>query len=308
MYKSRSIDDISRSNSRGKDRKSIRNQPCRKLKKGSCAISISSGKGGVGKTVTTVKMALAAAKMGYKVLVFDGDLGLANVDIVLGLHATHSLSDVLENRVRMKDIILTGPGGINVIPSGSGITELFELSAEEKQVIAEQIRLLRSRFDLLLVDTGAGIGPNVLHLNSIAQKRIIMTTPEPHAITDAYALIKVLWEQKGLNDFDLVVNMASSEQEAESVASRVVGACLRFMQVNLNYLGHIPHDESVIRSVLSQDSEPEKSLQSLSGQAVRRIISQSIFDLSENALSEKNVNFWEELVNTSDSEPLSFCS
>ena len=167
------------------------------------SLSIGSGKGGVGKTLTIVNLAMAVSHMGLKVLILDGDFGLANVDVVLGLQGQYHVQDVLAGFVSLDEIILQGPNGISLIPSGSGVSELNHLSYTQKQMLFQKILHLGMEFDFLLIDTGAGINENVLHLNSISDSRLIVTTPEPHAITDAYALIKVLAEKEGvikLND------------------------------------------------------------------------------------------------------------
>ena len=237
------------------------------------SLSVGSGKGGVGKTLTIVNLAMAVSHMGLKVLILDGDFGLANVDVVLGLQGQYHVQDVLAGFVSLDEIILQGPNGISLIPSGSGVSELNHLSYTQKQMLFQKILHLGMEFDFLLIDTGAGINENVLHLNSISDSRLIVTTPEPHAITDAYALIKVLAEKEGVNNFDLMVNMASSKQEAQTVASRIISTCSSFLKINVNYRGFVPLDRSVNKLVMQQNTGSHFASNTLASQAWSQIAS-----------------------------------
>lgn len=230
-------------------------------------ISITSGKGGVGKTLTTVNLAVAARRLGLSVLILDGDLGLANVDVVLGLKARYNIRDVLDGHASLQDIIVEGPLGIAVIPSGSGVSSLTQLSYAQKQQIFAEIQALEAHYDLLLIDTGAGIADNVVHLNRVAQKMVVVTTPEPHALTDAYALIKVMAEEQGLKSPNLLVNMARSDLEAAKVYERVAEVAKRFLNIQVNYLGHVPLDPQVPKAVMQRRAASEQSTFTVSGQA-----------------------------------------
>ena len=256
------------------------------------SLSVASGKGGVGKTLTIVNLAMAVSHMGLKVLILDGDLGLANVDVVLGLQSQYHIQDVIAGFVSLDEIILQGPSGINIIPSGSGISELQSLTYTQKQILFQKILHLDMDFDFLLIDTGAGIGDNVLHLNSISDSRLIVTTPEPHAITDAYALIKVLAEKEGLNDFDLMVNMASSRREAENVANRIISTCSSFLKINVNYKGFVPLDKNVPKLVMQQNAASNLAFNTLASQAWGQIASDyaCLFNQAESYTKESA--FW----------------
>lgn len=234
-------------------------------------ISVGSGKGGVGKTLSIVNLAEVATQMGYKVLILDGDFGLANVDILFGLQGKYNLSDVLEGFASLDEIILETTSGIKIIPSGSGLTSLQNLTYVQKQFILEQIRVLDFTFDLLLIDTGAGIGENVLHLNSISERRIIVTTPEPHAMTDAYALIKVLKEEKAVSEFDLLINMAGSAREAAQVAQRLATTAETFLGLRPHYLGYVPYDPALSRVILSQSASKAQGAKTLAEQAWQKL-------------------------------------
>lgn len=230
-------------------------------------ISVTSGKGGVGKTMTTVNLAVAARRMGQSVLIFDGDLGLANVDVVLGLKARYNIRDVLDGTAALKDIIVSGPMGIDLIPSGSGISSLTQLSSLQKQQLLDQISQVEGAYDLVLIDTGAGISDTVLHLNMIANHVVVVTTPEPHAMTDAYALIKVLAEEHGAKAFQLLVNQARSPEEGVKVAERITEVAMRFLGVRVSHLACVPFDPSVPKSVMQRRAASEQSTHTIAGQA-----------------------------------------
>ncbi|MFK7824195.1 MAG: MinD/ParA family protein [Oligoflexales bacterium] len=263
------------------------------------SLSVASGKGGVGKTLTIVNLAMAVSHMGLKVLILDGDLGLANVDVVLGLQSQYHIQDVIEGFVSLDEIILRGPSGINIIPSGSGISELQNLSYTQKQILLQKILLLNIDFDFLLIDTGAGIGDNVLHLSSISDSRLIVTTPEPHAITDAYALIKVLNEKEGIENFDLMVNMANSRNEAESVASRIISTCSSFLKINVNYKGFVPLDKNVPKLVMQQNVASSIASNTLASQAWSKIANDYACIFSHADSYTKGSAFWRNYLCTS---------
>lgn len=234
-------------------------------------LSITSGKGGVGKTLTTVNFAVAARRMGLSVLILDGDLSLANVDVVLGLTPRYNIRDVLDGNAELADIIVDGPLGICLIPSGSGIASLAHLSYVQKQQILDQLGRIKDRYDLLLIDTGAGISDTVLHLNRVADRSIVVTTPEPHALTDAYALIKVLAEEHKTKHFDLLVNLAKSEGEGLKIAERIADVAMRFLNVQVAYAGHVPYDPAVGKAVMQRRAASEQSTFTLAGQAWAQI-------------------------------------
>ncbi len=230
-------------------------------------ICVSSGKGGVGKTLTTVNMAVAARRMGLRVLILDGDLGMANVDIVLGLKARYNIRDVLDGHARLKDVIVSGPLGIDLIPSGSGISTLTQLSLVQKQLIADQVAGVGDNYDLLLIDTGAGISDNVVHFNRAAARTVVVTTPEPHALTDAYALIKVLSEEHNLSSFHLLVNQTRSPEEGLKIAERIAEVAMRFLKVRVEHLASVPYDPQVPIAVMQRRAASEQSAHTVSGQA-----------------------------------------
>lgn len=250
-------------------------------------VTIASGKGGVGKTLTTVNLAVAARRMGQKVLIFDGDLGLANVDVVLGLSARYNISDVLDGNAELKDIVVEGPLGIDLIPSGSGISSLTRLSPAQKQQILDQIDRLEESYDLILIDAGAGIADNVVQFARAADKTVVVTTPEPHAMTDAYALIKVLAEEHDVESCTLLVNQARSADEGIKVADRIAEVAQRFLNVRVSHLGHVPYDPQVPKSVMQRRAASEHSTFTIAGQAWNQA-ARKLF--GETAYSQKNAN------------------
>ena len=259
--------------------------------------AITSGKGGVGKTLTTVNFAVAARKMGLSVLILDGDFGLANVDVVLGLQPRYNIRDVLDGHATLEDVICDGPLGIQLIGSGSGIASLSQLSPLQKRQIADQLGAVKDRYDLLLIDTGAGISDLVLHLNTIAHRSVIVTTPEPHALTDAYALIKVLAEDHRIKSFDLLVNQARSEAEGLKISERIAEVAKRFLGVRVHFAGHVPLDVSVSKAVMQCRAASENSSFTLAGQAwtqiARRLLDQTS---TKNTRPAQSQDFWQDLL------------
>jgi len=209
-------------------------------------ISVTSGKGGVGKTSIVVNMAIIMASLGRKVLVFDADLGLANIDVMLGLTARYNIKHFLEGQCKLAEILLEGPNGIKIIPASSGVQELVDLSHEQQLSIVNALDYFDEDLDYMLVDTGAGISQNVMYFNTASQRIIVVVTPEPTSITDAYALIKVLRTTYGIKRFDLIINNVLSMAEGNAVAKKLMLVCDRFFgDVALDMLGSLPHDATI---------------------------------------------------------------
>ena len=259
-------------------------------------LSISSGKGGVGKTLTTIHLAASMSNIGFKVLVIDGDLGLANIDVILGKQSQYDLNDLMEGFVEIEDILQTGPGGFQFISSGSGITKLQNLTLLQKKILIEKIKSISHQFDFILIDTGAGIGDNVLHFNTISDRRLIVTTPEPHAITDAYALIKTLKEEKNLAHFELLVNMSASEQEAYLVFRRIYNTCAKFLNIDIDYLGYIPNDKNVHSLILKKAIGTNLSSKTLSGLAWGQIAKHYTSNFQDFENNAHPMSFWRDFL------------
>lgn len=261
-------------------------------------ISVTSGKGGVGKTLSTVSLAFLAQKSGKRVLIFDGDLGLSNVDVVMGLRPRFTLRDVLDGNAELADIIVEDPSGVKVISSGSGIASLNQLSIMEKTILMDQCRSISDDFDLMLIDTGAGISDNVIQLNSLAHLNLIVTTPEPHAITDAYAIIKVLSETTHKKLFHLLVNQSRSQQEALKVFERIAEVSDRFLGSKVVNVGYVPFDPEIQINVLRRSMTHHRISHTLSGQAWQRAL-QFIYQEPESVkkhVADDFGAFWVDLI------------
>lgn len=216
------------------------------------AIAIASGKGGVGKTSLTVNMALCLANLGKKVTIFDADLGLANAEVLLGILPPYSLHEVLYGNKTIEEITIKGPLGIKVISGGSGFLELANLDRTRRQRLFRMLNQFGDKNEIILIDTGAGINKNVLGFIAAAGEVVIVVTPEPTSLTDAYALIKVLANFKVHSEVHLVVNRASDRREAIHTLERISTAAGRFLDIRLNSLGWIPEDRLVSHSIKSQ--------------------------------------------------------
>lgn len=215
-------------------------------------IAVTSGKGGVGKTNLVANLAYALTRRNQRVLVCDADLGLANLDVLLGLTPRFTLQHVLRGEKRLRDVLICGPGGMRVLPASSGIQELTELTDAQRLMLLEAFDQLCERFDFLLLDTGAGISGNVLYFAVAAQEIIIVVTPEPTSITDAYAMMKVLSTRYAERSFKLVVNWVRSSKDAEAVYHRLLRVIGRYLNVRLEYLGYVLRDEKLVQAVKEQ--------------------------------------------------------
>lgn len=229
-------------------------------------ISITSGKGGVGKTMSTINMALAASRSGARTLIVDGDLGLSNVDVVMGLEPTGTLFDVLNGNVPIYDIIVRSSLGIDVISSGTGINKLANMSPLSRSILVHELTKLPDCYDFIFVDTGAGISDSVLTLNLVSDIFIVVTTPEPHAITDAYALIKVMAEEHDRHECALIVNQTASSEEGRRVASRIADVAKQYCGSKVYFAGSVVTDTSLLRAVLARKVGRDGALSSLCGQ------------------------------------------
>lgn len=224
---------------------------CIKNNKSTSIIAITGGKGGVGKTTVAVNVSTALAMMDYKVFLFDADFGLSNVDILLGLHPVRNLSHVIENECELKDIILQGPNGLSIIPGASGIQKLVQLNALDYSGIVSSITTVMNNADYLIIDTAAGISDQVIHFCLASHEVVVVVQDEPTSLTDAYALIKILNKNYGINRFRILVNMSSSLYEAKKLFAKLTNVTDKFLNVVLHFLGWIPEDE-LLRAALKE--------------------------------------------------------
>ncbi len=216
-------------------------------------ITIASGKGGVGKSNIVVNLAIMLAQREQKVIIFDADMGLANVDVLLGLIPRYTLWEVIKGEKTLKEVLLEGPGGIKIIPGGSGIHELANIDNYQRQCLVHQLRGMGEKTNFLLIDTGGGISRNVLGFMTAAEEVVIVLTPEPTSLTDAYGVIKVL-SRLGLHSkIGLIVNRASNSREANSTVQRIERVVQRFLGMKTEYLGYICDDRLVSQAVKKQE-------------------------------------------------------
>ena len=215
-------------------------------------IAITSGKGGVGKTNIVANLGYTLCKAGKRVLIFDADLGLGNLDVLLGLTPQYNLSHVVEGRKKISEIIISGPGNLKILPASSGIQELTKLTSAQKIGIFNELNTLLSDYDIVLIDTAAGISSNVLYFNASANEIMVVVTPEPTSITDAYALMKILSVKYQEKHFRLIVNMAKNAKEAEEVSRQLCLVANRFLDVSIEYFGNVLVDDKVKDGVRKQ--------------------------------------------------------
>ncbi|RUM87101.1 MAG: flagellar synthesis regulator FleN [Thermodesulfatator sp.] len=235
-------------------------------------IAISSGKGGVGKTNVVANLAVSLEQKGLHTLVFDADLGLANIDVLLGLSPKRDIRHVFAGECRLRDIMVRTPYGFEVIPASSGVSEFTRLEPEEKLLLKEQFEEVTQGVDFFLFDLGAGISDNILFFNLVAQERIVITVPEPTAMADAYALIKLLYTRYGVKRLYLLANLVKDSREGKQVYQQIVQVAERFLgPVGLTYLGAIREDTSVPRAVKRQEPFVAAFPESVAAQDLLRV-------------------------------------
>lgn len=216
-------------------------------------IAISSGKGGVGKSSITVNLAISLAKMGAKVCVFDADTGLANVNILLGLRPEHRLEHVLFGAKSLEDVLLEGPHGIQIVPGAHGISECVDLHPRQRLRLTKELAAIEEQFDYLLIDTAAGISETTLDFICSSQHALVVITPEPTSLTDAFSLIKLLKRRRSHVHYHVVVNMCSSAGQAKEFYHRFNRAVAKYVGVSISYLGFLLRDESLRAAVTLQN-------------------------------------------------------
>jgi len=215
-------------------------------------IAVTGGKGGVGKTNVSVNLGVAAAEMGQKVMLLDADLGLANIDVVLGLHPEYDLSHVMRGERTLDEVLIEGPSGLKVVPGASGLQSLAELSPAEHTGLIRAFSELAADTELLIVDTAAGISDTVLSFSRAAHEIVVVVCDEPASITDAYAIIKLLNRDYGHQRFRVLANMVRSAQEGRELYNKMCRVTDRYLDVTLGFMGAIPFDESLRKAVKTQ--------------------------------------------------------
>lgn len=215
-------------------------------------IAVTSGKGGVGKTNFTINLGISLSKLGYRCVVFDADIGFANIDVISGIIPKYTVADVLEKRKSMKEVITEGPAGVKLIAGGSGINEIMQLDMSDIDYLLKEFKSLQNECDFILIDTGAGLSKTVLSFVNAADEVIIITTPEPTSLTDAYAMIKALNIFNNQVDLKVIINRVSGSKEAEEVFGKLKKVTNKFLDFNINELGYLYESKIVPESVKNQ--------------------------------------------------------
>lgn len=264
-------------------------------------ISVTSGKGGVGKTNVVVNLALALTRLGKRVLVLDADLGLANIDVLLGLAPRYTVEHLFGREKSFSEILIEGPGGMRIMPASSGVSDLVDLNETQKLFLLEEVDLMAEDIDVLLIDTGAGISSNVLYFNMAAQESIVITTPEPTSMTDAYALMKVLSTRCKKKDFMMLVNFVSNEEEAKGVFKKISRVADHFLKsLSIDYLGFIPFDEKLPLAVRSQKPVLEIFPKAPSSRGFEGL-ARAIFEKPSRSFAAGGIQFfWQRLFRSQD--------
>jgi flagellar biosynthesis protein FlhG len=215
-------------------------------------IAVTSGKGGVGKTNVAVNLSCALAERGRRVFLMDADMGLANVDVMLGLHPAYNLSHVISGECTLDEVLVEGPHGIQVVPAASGTQRMAELSPAENAGVIRAFSDLSNRVDTLVIDTAAGISHGVVSYLKAAQEVLVVVCDEPTSITDAYALIKVMSREHGVRRFRVLANQTHSAQEGRELFEKLSKVSDRFLDVTLEFAGVLPYDQHVRKAVQKQ--------------------------------------------------------
>jgi|TARA_B110000879_G_scaffold21013_1_gene26514 flagellar biosynthesis protein FlhG len=234
-------------------------------------IAVTGGKGGVGKTNLSVNLSLGLAELGKRVVLMDADLGLANVDLLLGVKAKRNIADVLAGNCELQDILIEATGGIKVIPASSGTQELASLGVHEHAGLINAFNGLGESMDVLVIDTAAGISDSVISFVRAAQEVLLVVCDEPSSITDAYALIKILNRDYQMSKFRVVANMTRSDTEGRNLFKKLTHVTDRFLDINLQYAGEIPFDDFVRKAVKKQKAAIIEFPRSKSSIAYRKL-------------------------------------
>ncbi len=259
-------------------------------------LSITSGKGGVGKTTVVANLATMLSRMGSNVLILDGDLGMANVDIMFGTRCKYSLKELLNGTRRIDEVITQIEPRTWLIPGGTGFQELQNLSEREKRILLDQMSSLKQHFDYMLIDTAPGIDNNVMYFNTSAQEIYVVVTPDPSSFADAYALIKVLHTYHHEKKFSIIANQVRDEQEGMAVFQRLSDVSQKFLFVSLDYLGCIPADVGVRRATKSQQIFVKSAPESLAAHAIKRISEKISTSQNPGQMKGGIQFFWEQLM------------
>ncbi len=234
-------------------------------------VAVTGGKGGVGKTNVSVNLAVAMADLGKRVMLLDADLGLANIDVVLGLHPERDLSHVVRGECSLEEVLIEGPAGILVAPAASGVQQMAELSKAEHAGLIRAFSDVGSDLDVMIIDTAAGISDIVVSFSRAAQDVVVVVCDEPASITDAYALIKLLNREYGIDRYHILANMVRTAQEGRALYNKICRVTDRYLDVMLNFMGSIPYDENLRKAVRTQKSVVQAYPRSRSAQTFKNL-------------------------------------
>jgi flagellar biosynthesis protein FlhG len=235
------------------------------------AIAVTGGKGGVGKTNVSVNLAVAVAEQGGKVMLFDADLGLANIDVVLGLHPKHDLSAVFSGERTLEEILVAGPAGVKVIPGASGLQQLAEMGPAEHNGLIRAFADVGNDVDTFIVDTAAGISDTVISFSRAAHEVVVVVCDEPASITDAYAIIKLLNRDYGHQRFRVLANMIRSAQEGRELYNKMRRVTDKYLDVAMSFMGAVPYDDNLRKAVRAQRPVVQAYPRSRSAQAFKSL-------------------------------------
>ena len=234
-------------------------------------VAVTSGKGGVGKSNVTINLAVTLAQSGEKVMVMDADMGLANIDVLLGLSAGLNLSHVINGECSLEETIIEGPSGIKIVPASSGVAAMSDLTPAQNAEVIRSFSELTEPVDTLLIDTAAGLSDSVVSYTRAAREVIVVVCDEPASITDAYAMVKVMNRDYGLERFHVLANQAHGAQQGREVYNKLARVSQKFLDVTLDFLGSIPYDDCLKKAVQKQKSVVEAFPRSPSALAFKQI-------------------------------------
>jgi flagellar biosynthesis protein FlhG len=257
---------------------------------------VTSGKGGVGKTNVVANLALSLSELGKKVVVLDADFGLANIDVLLGLTPRFHLGHVLFGNKTLTEIMIQGPKGIQIIPASSGLQRLSELTLAQRNQLVESFTHLDTDTDYFIIDTAAGISRNVIHFLLSAQQVIVVSAPEPTAIVDAYAVIKIILVEKPNKDVQVLINSVEHADNALEVFSQINSVVRRFLNREVSYLGHIALDPHVPQAVRNQVLVSHRYPDAPASRCFREL-ARKVAKLQEVASPSGDSLVWERLLN-----------
>ena len=234
-------------------------------------IAVTGGKGGVGKSNCSVNLGVALAQLGRRVVLLDADLGLANVDILLGISAKRTLEDVIKGDCSLKDVLVEGPAGLKIVPASSGVQSMVSLGEQQHAGLIHAFSDLSEQIDVLIIDTAAGISDLVINFVRAAQEVIVVVCDEPSSITDAYALIKLLNTSYDVFKFRVLANQTHTQQEGKNLFAKLLQVTDRFLDVTLQYVGQIPYDEALKKAVQRQKAVVDIAPRSKAGMAFKAL-------------------------------------